>query len=91
MPVITINCRNITTEPALWSRYLQLTDADGAEYFGCNLDAFSDALHGGPGWPGECSLHFIETETIQLWQQGHFYQLLKSIAQRSAMIRVIVD
>ncbi|WP_409306443.1 barstar family protein [Pectobacterium sp. B1J-3] len=91
MKIITINCRNIMTETQFWRCYLQFADVDGAEYFGRNLDAFSDALQGGPGWPGECELHFTETGHIRLWQQGHFYQALKDIALRSSSIRVVVE
>lgn len=61
MRVVDIDGNRITDEAAFWQEYLAAVQPDGAEYFGCNLAAFRDAvLAGGPGWPGDqCRLRIV--------------------------------
>ncbi|MNJ70314.1 Barstar (barnase inhibitor) [compost metagenome] len=61
MHFYTIDCAQLKDEGTFWQAYLAATEPEDAGYFGCNLDAFWDALNEGPGWPGECQLMFIDT------------------------------
>lgn len=88
MITITIDCRHIESEAAFWEHYLRVSKADGARYFGRNLDAFRDALDGGPGWPGECELHFTNTELLLAISGGTFLQVLRKIAAESTIVKI---
>ena len=87
----TINCAQLKDENEFWQAYLTATKPEGADHFGCNLDAFLDALNGGPGWPGECQLHFANTTNIKTLRAGHFYQALQKIAQDSKLVKIHIE
>ncbi|WP_374422711.1 barstar family protein [Chromobacterium sp.] len=87
----TIDCALIKDESAFWQAYLIAIKPEGAGYFGCNLDAFWDALNGGPGWPGECQLNFINTANLKALGDGYFYQALQKIARDSDFVKVRVE
>jgi hypothetical protein len=54
MRVVCIDGSRVTSDSAFWGEYLAAVQPEGAEYFGCNLAAFRDAVVAGdPGWPGE--------------------------------------
>jgi Barstar (barnase inhibitor) len=75
-----IDCTRIKTEADFWRQYLLTVQPEGTEFFGRNLDAFWDALSGGgPGWPGQSSVFFINTETLKDIDNGYFYRQLKKI------------
>ena len=80
-PVFVLDCDALEDEKAFWQRYLQLTQPEGAHAFGCNLDAFWDALSAqGPGYPGPCTLRVVNTEAIQGWRAGGFLMALEDMA-----------
>jgi RNAse (barnase) inhibitor barstar len=91
MSTFTIDCSQIRDEAAFWHAYLAATNPEGAANFGRNLDAFWDALHGGPGWPGECNLHFTNTATIRRFRDGRFYDALQDMARDSRSVGVKLD
>jgi len=90
MRVFTIDCSALRTEDEFWATYLAITGQERG-YFGCNLDAFWDALHGGPGSPGECELRFINTSVVQTWRAGNFYRAMQRIAKESKLVAVHVE
>ena len=87
----TIDCSQLKDERAFWQAYLATTEPESSGYFGRNLDAFWDALNGGPGWPGECQLKFINTASIKALREGLFYQALQKIARDSVLIKVHLE
>jgi RNAse (barnase) inhibitor barstar len=87
----TVDCANLKDESAFWQAYLAVTKPEGAGYFGCNLDAFWDALNGGPGWPGECQLKFVNTASLKTLREGRFYQALQEIARDSELVEVHLE
>ena len=87
-----VDCRAVTSEGEFWDKYLEVACRDGAEYFGRNLSAFNDAITGGgPGWPGECEVHFMNTARVQQFRGGEFYKTLERIAIESASARLILE
>jgi RNAse (barnase) inhibitor barstar len=91
MTIFTIDCETLNSEVGFWDMYVATTNPGGAGYFGHNLHAFWDGLNGGPGWPGECELRFINTSNIQSLSEGKFYAALKEIARDSKFVRVHVE
>ena len=88
MRVITIDCTDVKSEPEFWQAYLSASEPDGARYFGRNLNAFRDALHGGPGWPGDCALKFKNAIALAPLSEGAFLDALRRIADESAAVQV---
>lgn len=88
MRTVNIDCSGIESEAAFWTRYLRSTDAEGAGRFGRNLNAFRDALNGGPGWPGECEVRFFNTSRLAALNHGEFLEALRRIADESMNVRV---
>lgn len=75
-----------------WRAYLSVVRPEAGAGFGCNLDAFRDALlGGGPGWPGERELCWINTENLRSWRQGRFLAGLQALASDSRAIRLILE
>ncbi|MBA5639501.1 barstar family protein [Duganella sp. LX20W] len=91
MRAVTIDCDGVSSEADFWERYVVVAEPEGAGYFGQNLDAFWDGLNGGPGWPGECELHFVNTHTLSTFRGGRFLAALKEIARDSQFVRVLID
>ncbi|MBL8545271.1 MAG: barstar family protein [Hyphomonadaceae bacterium] len=79
MRTIEIDCASVRTEAEFWQRYLDIVRPQGADIFGRNLDAFDDALAGGPGCPGEIQLRFIHTSHLKRLRAGAFLESLKEI------------
>ncbi|WP_133680716.1 barstar family protein [Paludibacterium purpuratum] len=91
MRTIVVDCLSVQSEADFWATYVATAEPNGAGYFGCNLDAFWDSLYGGPGWPGECELQFINTRHLQVFRSGCFLKALHDIASRSTVIKVTFD
>lgn len=84
-PTIVIDALGIASEDDFWNRYLRTTKPEGAGYFGCNLDAFWDAVEGGgPGYPGEINLHFTNMSALSALPNGkRFMEAFAEIASDS--------
>ncbi len=91
MRSIVIDCSAIESEVDFWSAYVHASEPEGAGYFGRNLDAFWDGLNGGPGWPGKCQLRFVGTSSLQGFRGGLFLEALRGIAERSTVVKVILE
>jgi len=91
MRSIVVDCGAVKSEADFWSAYLHAAEPEGAGYFGRNLDAFWDGLNGGPGWPGECRLQFVNTLPLQAFRGGAFLQVLRDIAGRSTAVEVTFE
>jgi ribonuclease inhibitor len=88
MRVITIDCHEVNSEVQFWNAYLSASRPADAGQFGRNLDAFWDALHGGPGWPGACTLRFENTAAVEPLRDGAFLESLRRIAAQSEQVRI---
>lgn len=65
MKTVIIDCAGVTSTDEFWRRYVDAVQPEGREQFGCNLDAFWDALEGGGhGWPGDVTLDFQHTNAL---------------------------
>jgi ribonuclease inhibitor len=90
MKTVVIDCAGINSEAEFWTAYIDAVQPDGAEHFGRNLDAFWDAVSGGPGWPGECELRFINTRALAPLRAGGFVAALERIAADSRFVTIVV-
>jgi ribonuclease inhibitor len=92
MKTIYIDCQGVTSAQEVWRRYLEAAQPEGSDTFGCNLDAFWDAIEGGgPGWPGDVELVFINTRDLAPLQLSHgasFLEGLQSLASKASRTRV---
>ncbi len=87
-----IDCAKIETASEFWNAYVTITEPEGANYFGKNLDAFWDAISaGGPGWPGECEIKIINTAQLRKINNGAFFEALRCIANDSEAIRIQIE
>jgi ribonuclease inhibitor len=87
-----VDCADVKTEGEFWQAYIRDAQPDGVEFFGRNVAAFWDAVSGGgPGWPGECELHFINTQPLRLLNGGQFYASLKRIANESEFVKIYLQ
>lgn len=82
MKRFVIDCSNITTSAQFWETYLAVVEPEGARLFGRNLDAFNDALSGGPGYPGECELSLVNSSSLHYLDNGQFLRHLREIATK---------
>ena len=89
MKTIVIECSNLKSISEFWDRYVREVQPQGAEHFGRNLDAFNDALAGGPGFPGKCELVFRNSEALDSLQTG-FLKILKDIVAKSSAWNEVV-
>ena len=65
-PVYVLECSQVTTPDQFWQLYLARVPTVDGQSFGRNLDAFWDAIAGGPGWPGgPCHIEIRNTEKLQ--------------------------
>lgn len=92
MRTIYIDCLGVRSADEVWRRYLDAARPEGAKIFGCNLDAFWDAIEGGgPGWPGEVKLVFTNTSDLaplRLPKGGSFLKGLRRIAREAYLMKV---
>lgn len=95
MRTITIDCAGITSQEALWRRYLDAAAPEDAERFGRNLHAFWDAVEaGGPGWPGEVALAFIHTDALRrlrLADGSTVLDQLARISREATFVRITLE
>jgi len=84
MSTTVVDCKGINSKEEFWAHYVSVVKPHGAEFFGRNLDAFWDALDGGgPGFPEQDSVHFINTDDLKLIESGKFYDSLCEIAREA--------
>ncbi|MGE6784641.1 barstar family protein [Ensifer adhaerens] len=93
MKEVVVDCSGIRTPAEFWQRYLDVVEPEGAGMFGCNLDAFWDAVDGGgPGWPGEVALVFSNSDELSGLRTGKgnvlLLDVLKTIASEVTTISV---
>ena len=82
MNFYALDCANISSQADFWTLYLETVKPEGAQYFGCNLDALWDAFSdGGPGWPGACQIDLMNVSSLQAINDGKFYLNLQSLAR----------
>lgn len=89
--IVTVDCASVANENDFWNCYVTAANPDGSEIFGRNLDAFWDAVNGGPGWPGVCQLRFINCRSIKGIRDGQFYEALCDIARDSSLVEIQVE
>ncbi len=81
--ICIVDCINVIDETGFWEAYIRAINPDGAQFFGRNLDAFWDALHGGPGCPDINTVYFVNTSIVKTFKEGTFYSAVKAIAEES--------
>lgn len=92
MPTYVVECRGVASEAEFWSRYVEAVRPGGARWFGRNLDAFWDAVDkGGPGWPGGCSLRFLDTHELRGLGDGLLLRGLRDIARDATAVRISLE
>ena len=87
---VVIDAAGVASEDEFWERYISATQPVAAGYFGCNLNAFWDAVEGGgPGYPGEVNLHFINVSAMETFPHGKvFLKAFRQIASESKFTKV---
>lgn len=89
MLTLVIDCRGVASEAEFWERHLEAVRPEGAERFGRSLHAFWDAVErGGPGWPGECALHFAYAHELRGLKGGTFLERLRAIARNATSVGI---
>ncbi len=92
MKQVIIDCRGIEDCAEFWRRYIDAAQpAEGG--FGRNLDAFRDALAGGPGWPGDCEVILENTAALQPLATSageSFLEALRQIAEGAVETGAVV-
>ena len=89
MLTFVIDCRGVASEAEFWARYVEVVQPEGVRWCGRNLDAFWDAVDkGGPGWPGECTLRFVNTHELRGSAGGAFLEGLRVIARDATSMRI---
>ena len=84
MNTAVVDCQGINSEKAFWDHYVSILKPQGAEFFGRNLDAFWDAIDGGgPGFPEQEAIRFINTQDLKAIRGGVFYEALCKLAKES--------
>jgi ribonuclease inhibitor len=83
---LVIDCQGIGTEAQFWDRYVDAIPPESRRYFGRNLDAFNDALAGGPGWPGDVDVQFLNAASLRGIRDGDFLSALEEITAQSGQI-----
>lgn len=88
---VIIDCTGVGSESEFWEAYVQDAKPQGAEFFGRNLDAFWDALHGGPGFPQVDEVRFTGTSSLATLRNGDFLKALREIAHTSAGVKITLE
>jgi hypothetical protein len=85
-----VDCTGVSDEREFWAAYVRDVKP---EHPGCgrNLDAFRDALWGGPGWPEADEVHFIHTASLALLHNGEFIDSLREIALEVNSVRLVFE
>ena len=83
-----LDCKGVSSESEFWDFYISEVRPEGADVFGRNLDAFWDALAGGPGWPGSEEIVFQNSEHLAQLRDGHFLNALRQIAGDSKTLKM---
>ncbi|NOV17521.1 hypothetical protein E5S70_15760 [Ensifer adhaerens] len=91
MKHFVIDCQGIATDADLWRRHLAVTNPAAGQDFGCNLDAFWDAVEGGgPGYPGRCKLTFKNAAALSHIKTGSGVSLLDGLQNIARAATVVV-
>ena len=96
MLTFEIDCRGVGFEGEFWHRYVLAVKPQGAEFFGCNLAAFWDAVSaGGPGWPcpegvDECEIRLLNSASLRACGDS-FFDRLQAIARDSQYVVIRFD
>lgn len=86
----SIDCAGVQDEGAFWAAYMR--DVRPAHSgFGRNLDAFRDALWGGPGWPEADELRFVHSASLRSLRGGAFIEELQQIASESGTTVLVFE
>jgi hypothetical protein len=89
MATYTLDGSRIQSEDKFWQEYIDAVQPDGAEMFGQNLNAFNDALWGGPGWPGDdFTLRILHSEQLVKSLGADFLPALKEICADEGRARL---
>ena len=83
MNTVVVDCRGVSDRAAFWDRYVGQVHPRDPNLFGRNLDAFWDALHGGPGMPEQSEVRFVNSEELRKIDGGAFLEALQKIARES--------
>ncbi|RDD80042.1 hypothetical protein DVJ77_19410 [Dyella tabacisoli] len=87
-----VQCADVGDEAGFWQAYLDAVRPEGATSFGCNMDAFRDAiLGGGPGWPGECVLRLMDFDHLRTIGGGHLCRFLRDLAVESRHVTITFE
>ena len=80
MNIIEIDGALCASRDDFWDNYVRQIEPDNAEGFGRNLDAFNDALAGGPGFPGVAKFVFLNSELLKkALVDGYFDSIVETI------------
>ncbi|WP_198170454.1 barstar family protein [Deinococcus arboris] len=85
-----VDCAGVRDEREFWVAYARGVQVDQPG-FGRNLDAFRDALWGGPGWPEADEVRFIHSCGVASLQNGTFIAMLRKIALEVGTVRLTFD
>lgn len=90
LPTIIIDVKGVRDMKGFWERYVVATRPEGADLFGHNPDAFWDAVEGGgPGYPGEVALHFVNMSSLRTLPNGEaFLGAFAEIASDATMTSI---
>lgn len=83
MKTVVVDCHGVNDRAAFWQRYVAEVKPQGAAHFGRNLDAFWDALHGGPGMPEQDEVRFANSAELARIDGGKLLEALRRIARES--------
>lgn len=84
LEVLVVDCAGISSEDEFWNAYLETVAPEGRSSFGRNLNAFRDALWGGPGWPGTATIRFVNTTALRTFAGGRFHEALRQIVREES-------
>ncbi|WP_208108777.1 barstar family protein, partial [Cognatilysobacter terrigena] len=86
---LIVDCSDVSTADHFWEKYLAVANPRGPG-FGRNLDAFNDALAGGPGYPGPCQLELVNSAHLACIRGGSFLAALRDVAAERSLRAVTV-
>jgi RNAse (barnase) inhibitor barstar len=89
MRTYRLDCHDIKTADDFWELYVRAIAPEGTTHFGRNLDAFNDALSGGPGWPGACVIELTNWANLEAINAGAFLSALRDIASSQSNVHFV--